>query len=233
MGSMRLPGKVMMNIENHPLMYYVMNQIKKCEKVKILVATSTSKKDDLIENYIQKLNFKVFRGNENDVLDRYYQCAKNESEQIIVRISADSPLIDHKIIQECIDKFKKNNFDYLSNTIKKVNNVWIEHLNGFPKGFAVEVFRFSALERAWKESFESTDREHVTEYIWKHSEIFKLGNYENEIDYSNYRLVVDYPNDFKLIKEIIENFPENTIFSLNNIIKFLEKNPEMLKINHN
>jgi spore coat polysaccharide biosynthesis protein SpsF len=231
MGSTRLPGKVMMSIKNHPLMYYVMNQIKKCENTKILVATSTSKKDDLIENYIKKLNFEVFRGNENDVLDRYYQCAKKNSAKIIVRISADSPFIDHKIIKECINKFEKNDFDYLSNTIKKINNVWVEHFNGFPKGYAVEIFQFSALERAWKESFEPSDREHVTEYIWKHPQIFKLGNYENKVDYSNYRLVVDYPNDFKLIKEIIKNFPENTIFSLNNIIKFLENNPKLVKIN--
>jgi spore coat polysaccharide biosynthesis protein SpsF len=231
MGSTRLPGKVMMSIENQPIMYYVMNQIKKCQNVKIIVATSTSIKDDSIENYIKKLNFKVFRGNENDVLDRYYQCAKKESDEIFVRISADSPLIDHEIITKCINKFKKNNFDYLSNTIKKVNNVWIEHFNGFPMGYAVEIFRFSALERAWKESFEPSDREHVTEYIWKHPQIFKLGNFENKNDYSNYRLVIDYPNDFKLIKEIIKNFPENTIFSLNSIVKFLEKNPKMAKIN--
>jgi len=231
MGSIRLPGKVMMPIKNYPLMHYVMNQIKKCENTKILVATSTSKKDDLIENYIKKLNFEVFRGNENDVLDRYYQCAKKKCAKIIVRISADSPLIDHKIIKECINKFEKNDFDYLSNTIKKINNVWVEDFNGFPKGYAVEIFRFSALERAWKESFEPSDREHVTEYIWKHPEIFKLGNYENNVDYSNYRLVVDYPNDFKLIKEIIKNFPKNTIFSLTSIVKFLEKNPKLAKIN--
>lgn len=231
MGSHRLPGKVMMKINEKPLLHYLINQIKNCKNKEIIVATSILKDDDVIENYAKKMGVNTFRGSENDVLDRFYKCAKNYNCDAIIRISADSPLLDYQIVEKCISKFESNYFDYCSNTIKKYNDKWIEHFNGFPKGYAVEIIRFTALEKAWKESISHSDREHVTEYIWHNPQKFQLGNFEHSDDLSNIRLVVDYPNDFKLIKKIIESFPENTIFSLDDVITFLKNNLNLTKIN--
>jgi spore coat polysaccharide biosynthesis protein SpsF len=225
MGSKRLPGKVMMNIRDKPILFYVINQVKQSKLSEtIIVATTDLPEDEVISQYAKSSDVNVFCGNSEDVLNRFNECAKKFNLDIIVRISSDSPLIDYTIIDSCIEKFQKNNLDYLSNTIKKINNVWTETYNGFPIGLAVEVFTISALEEASKNSNLTSDREHVTEYFWKNPSNFKIGNFENNADLSNYRLVVDYQTDFEKIKLIIEYFPSDAIFTL----KKLE--PELYKI---
>lgn len=230
MGSTRLPGKVMMPIEGKPLLYYVINQVRHSKKLSnIIVATTNLKEDEIIVNFVNSLGVDCYVGNAQDVLDRYYCCAKEFKIDVIVRISGDSPLIDYNIIDKCIDEFEKNHFDYLGNTIVKDDNHWIENYNGFPIGVAVEVFTFNALEKAWKESKKPSDREHVTEYIWKNPEIFKLGSIKNSEDLSNMRIVVDYQEDFNLVKKIIEHLPSNDALTLEQIISFLKENPEFKK----
>ncbi|MEM3172006.1 MAG: glycosyltransferase family protein, partial [Candidatus Nitrosotenuis sp.] len=228
MGSTRLPGKVMMPIKGKPLLYYVINQIKHSKTIpNHIIATTKLQQDDVIANYAKTQNVLVFRGNQEDVLDRYYQCAKQYGIDTIVRISADSPLIDFEIIDLCVNKFRKNGFDYLGNTIEKINDVWKETYNGFPIGFAVEVFTFEALESAWRNAKKPSDREHVTEYIWQNPQIFKLGNITNTENLSNIRLVVDYKSDFELIKKIIEQFEDNEIFTTHKVIELINKNPKL------
>ena len=223
MGSTRLPGKVMMPVKGKPLLYYLINQVKHCTKLsKIVIATTTLQEDDDISDYVKSLGLDVYRGSSTDVLDRYYNCAKKYEADTIVRISGDSPLIDHNIIDKCIIEFEKNNFDYLSNTVTKRNDKWEETYNGYPLGFAVEVFSFDALNIAWNNAKEPSDREHVTEYIWKNPKIFKIGSIKNKEDLSHIRLVVDYQKDFEKIKDIIENFEENQIFTLKQIIEKLK-----------
>lgn len=223
MGSSRLPGKVMKKVRDKPLLYYSINQLKQCKTIsKLIIATTTFKEDDIISDFVKSQNVSVFRGDAFDVLERFYNCAKKFQLKIIVRISADSPLIDCNIVDRCVTEFLKNQFDYLSNTIKKINDVWKETYAGFPLGYAVEVFTFEALERAWIEGRKPSDREHVTEYIWHNPQIFRLGNVENLKDDSRFRLVVDYKEDFELVKTIIENFPEEEIFTLEKVIKLIE-----------
>ena len=120
MGSNRLPGKVLKKVKNKPLLSYMIKQVKACKTIDdIIVATTTLEEDDQIVSLANSLNVTVYRGSSDDVLDRYYYCAKTHSVEIIVRLSADSPLIDYNIIDKCVDEFKKNTLDYLSNTIKK------------------------------------------------------------------------------------------------------------------
>jgi spore coat polysaccharide biosynthesis protein SpsF len=224
MGSTRLPGKVMMKINGKPLLYYVLNQVKSSKHVsRIFVATSTLSQDDEIEYYANSQNVEVFRGSETDVLDRFYQCAKKFSLDPIIRISADSPFIDPKIIDQCIENFQKTNVDYLSNVVNNEKNHWKEHHNGFPNGTAVEIFSFSSLEKSWRESIKPSDREHVTEYIINHSEKFKINSISNFIDQSKFRIVVDTYDDFKQAENIIMNLDYTMPFDINTIISFLKK----------
>jgi spore coat polysaccharide biosynthesis protein SpsF len=223
MGSKRLPGKVMKKIKDKPLLYYVINQIRGSKlNPNIVVATTNLKDDDVIADFVKAQNVDIFRGKENDVLDRFYQCAKQFSNEPIVRISADSPFLDYNLVDECVKKFKNSKCDYVSNIIKKEQNCWKEDPNGYPLGTAVEVFSFKTLEKAWMQSKDPYEREHVTGYIIKHPEIFKLDYIINSRDLSKYRIVVDYQKDFELAEKIINQMPNGNRFEMNQIISFLQ-----------
>ena len=232
MSSSRLPGKAMMQIRGLPLLYYVINQVKQSKKLdNFVIATTTLPGDDKIASYSRSLGLDTFRGSVMDVMDRYYQCAKKFRASIIVRISSDCPLIDPRVIDDCISKFENSQLDYLSNTIRKENGKWIYHLNGFPAGFAVEAYTFDALEKAWKSAKKPSEREHVSFLIKNNPYSFKLKNFENNEDMSNIRLTVDHKIDFDLIKKIIESFQKDEIFTMNKVIKFLNQNPELKQSN--
>ena len=141
MGSKRLPGKVMMRVDKqNPSIFYTLNQLKFCKKInEIVVATSTNKEDDMLVDYLEKNKINIFRGKFDDVLDRYYQCAKEKHYDNIVRITADCPLIDPVIVDSVIDKFEKSKVDYTSNV----------HPRTFPDGYDVEVFSFTAKGTRW------------------------------------------------------------------------------------
>ena len=222
-GSIRLPGKVLKTIKNKPLLWYV---VKRLEQVKtpnkIIIATATSNENKPIIDLAKNLNIGYFAGSENDVLDRYYQAVKEFNGEIIVRITSDCPLTDPNIIDKAINIFLDGDYDYVSNI----------HPPTYPDGFDVEVFSFKVLETAWKEAKLPSEREHVTSYIWKNTDKFTQKNFKNDVDLSNLRLTVDTKEDFVLITKIIENFHDKwTNFRLNDIIIFLRKNAELLKIN--
>ena len=232
MGSTRLPGKIMMNIRDKPLLYYVINQIRHSKKInKVVIATTDTLQDDQIVKFVNLHDIEIFRGTEEDVLDRYYQCAKKYKSDVIVRITSDCPLIDPNLIDKCIVEFQNNNYDYFSNINKKEDEKWTYHLSGFPLGFAVEVFTFDTLENAWKNAKKNFDREHVTQYILDNPELFNIGNMENSNDYSDIRLAVDHQIDFDLVKNVIEHFPVNEIFTMEKIAIFLNQNPQLKQMN--
>ena len=234
MGSTRLPGKIMMSVRDKPLLHYVINQVLQSKKIdKLIIATTNLPQDDEIVKFVDLYGIKVFRGSEEGVLDRYFHCAKELNLDIIVRITSDCPLIDPEIIDKCVEKFENENFDYLSNVNKNIDGDWIYNPCGFPSGFAVEVFTFNALENAWKNAKKSSDREHVTQYILDNSKKFKIGGLENQENFSDLRLTLDYQVDFNLIKIIIEKFPINEIFTLKKIVSFFNNYPEFKKINSN
>ena len=222
MGSSRLPGKVMKKIDNSSVVLnYVIDQLKSSEKVeKILVATTDLKEDDLICSHLSSQNIDYFRGSSDDVLDRFYQCTKIFSDSLIVRITADNPLIDPKIIDLVITEFLNHNCDYATNSLKRT----------FPYGTEVEVFPFHVLEKAWKHAKMPSEREHVTPFIRDPKNNFNLFNIENNEDLSFLRYTVDRNEDLELVKEIIKNIDSRPIL-LKHILKLYKTKPEIFKIN--
>ena len=221
MGSSRLPGKVLMESDHgKPLLYYVVNQLRHCEKVKnLVIATTTNQEDDEIEKFANNNSVSIFRGSEKDVLDRYFQCAKKYSFSTIVRITADCPLIDPQIVDRVIEKFFSENYDYATNTL----------IRTFPIGTDVEVFSFGVLEKTWKNAQMPSEREHVTPYI-RNQGIFKTINVKNDKNISNLRLTVDRMEDFELIKQILKNISINPIH-LGNVLELFSRKPELIDIN--
>ena len=222
MGSSRLPGKVMMSIdEQNTLLHYVIQQLKFSELTKnIIIATTTSEKDDSIVDFATKMNLDHFRGEVDNVLDRYYQCAKNFSVSTIVRISADDPLIDPTVVDRVVEKFHSNSYDYVSNT----------HPRTFPQGNEIEVFSFDTLESAWKNAKKASEKEHVTPYIYNNKEKFRIGNVEHSKDLSSLRWTVDTQNDLDLVRILISKIQKTPIL-ITDILDVLSKEPDLLNIN--
>jgi spore coat polysaccharide biosynthesis protein SpsF len=221
MGSSRLPGKVLMNSGNGmPLLYYVINQLRHCSKVKnLVIATTTNQEDDEIEKFADNNSVDVFRGKEKDVLDRYFQCAKKYSFSTIVRITADCPLIDPQIVDKVIEQFFSGNYDFATNTLTRT----------FPIGTDVEVFSFSALKRTWESAQLPSEREHVTPYL-RNERNFKIINVQNDKNISSLRLTVDRIEDFELIKQILKNISVNPIH-LGDVLELFSRKPELIEIN--
>jgi len=232
MGSTRLPGKVLMNADEVNLMLdYSINQLKHCKySDKLIIATTDLERDDIIEKHCKKLNIDVFRGNEQDVLDRHYQCAKKFSLSHILRIPSDKPLIDPQIVDLVIQNFNSNEFDYMANfgVVKKDGKLF--HNSTYPSGTEVEMMSFDTLEKAWKDANTLDEREHVTPYIYLHPEKFKIKILNLKQNLSHLRWSLDYESDLVVLREIIKNIQKRPIF-MNDIIEFLNKNPEIGKLN--
>ena len=222
MESERFPGKVMKKVDGKkPSLFFTVSQLKNSKYInKIVIATSTKKSDDAIQKLSQEIGIECFRGSFEDVLDRYYICSKNFQFKNIIRITGDCPLIDPKIVDDFIKKFQTNNYDYIHNFDPRT----------FPDGMDIEIFTHIALKKAWKKAKLASEREHVTAYFRNNSDKFKIKNIKNRNNFSKYRITLDYKEDLKLIKNIIKGIPERPIF-MKDIIYFLEKNPDFLKIN--
>jgi len=222
MGSTRLPGKVMEKIvDDKKIIDFVVDQLKSCKTIeKIIVAIPDSIEDEITFKHLTSRNIQVFQGSLKNVLDRYYQCAKIASSSVIIRITADCPLIDPEIVDKVVTKFIENEFDYVANT----------HPRTFPYGTETEVFSFNALETAWKETKDDFDQEHVTPYFYKNLDKFKIGNLSQEENLSNYRWTVDYKEDLEFVKFVVNNITKKPILT-NDILDLIEKNPDILKIN--
>lgn len=225
MGSTRLPGKVMHEIEGKPILWHVVNRVGLSKNInEVIIATTDSPQDDTIESYAKENGISYFRGSENDVLDRYYQCAKTYGVDIAVRITADCPLADPIVIDRVVGFFKEhqNEYDYVANVIPPT----------FPDGLDTEVFSFNTLEKAWKEAKYTSEREHVTAYIYKNPDKFKLYNITNDSDCSGLRWTVDTENDLAFVREVYKRFgKDNDIFYMDDVINLLNNNPELADIN--
>ena len=225
MGSTRLPGKVLKKINNRFVLDYVIERLKFSDKINdVILATTTDKKDDVLETYAIEREVRYFRGSKEDVLSRYYHTAKKYGGEIIVRITSDCPLIDPEIVDNVINKHIDNKADYTSNVIKRT----------YPRGLDTEVFNFDVLSEAYKNANEKYQQEHVTSYMIEHPEKFKLQNIEakGKLKRPDIRITVDTEEDFELIKKIILHF-NNLNFKTEDIIGFLDRNPELLEINKN
>lgn len=226
LGSSRLPGKILLPIADKTILQIHLERIQTSEKInKIIVATTTKKKDEAIVEICKSLNFAYFRGSENDVLDRFYQATKDENPDYIVRVTSDCPLINGEIIDKVIDFTVERGLDYCSNRL----------IYKYPDGIVVEMFRFSALEKAWNEAVLKSEREHVAPFIWKNStfygkDLFTSANFcDIETDYAGVRLTIDEAADYKLLKLLIERFGEDETWEF--YADEVLKNPDLQNIN--
>jgi spore coat polysaccharide biosynthesis protein SpsF len=224
MSSSRLPGKVMKVLDGkNPLIYYVIEQMKNCKKVdKVIVATSDNKEDDVIEKFVSNLGIDCFRGKLNDVLDRYYKCAKKFKLSTIVRITCDNPLIDPSIVDNLVSIFQETDNDLVVNIKERT----------FPHGTEVEIFSFDALEKAWKSAKLPSEKEHVTPFFYNNLEKFKILNIKNERNLSHLRWTVDREDDFDLVSKLVVIIKKRPIL-MSDILDTLEKNPQLKMINQN
>ena len=222
LGSTRLSGKILKNYKNYNLLNVLIKRLKRSKKVKdIIIVTTRLKEDDKIVKFCQSNSIKFFRGSENNVLNRYYNASKKYNVKNIIRITSDCPLIDPIILDKMIIEFKKKKLDYLSNTYPEPST--------YPDGMDIEIFTFNSLKLANRYSNKKSEKEHVTVYIRKNSK-FKTFRTDLMKDKSNYRLTVDYLKDFNLFKKIIDQFKQKIFFvSMNEIIKFLDRNPRLIK----
>ena len=230
-GSTRLPGKVMMKADDKLLMIdYVINQLKHSKlHDEIVIATTDLKQDDVIFDYVTNRNIPCFRGDEKNVLERHYQCAKKYAFSTIVRIPSDKPLIDPTIVDSVIEKFQSNSYDYLSNFFIDVNDN-DRFIPSYPSGTEVEIFSFTALETAWKDASSEDEKEHVTPYIYSNPEKFNIFTLKSEKNLSQFRWALDYENDLKLIRIIISKITKRPIL-MNDILELFEQEPDLKKIN--
>lgn len=226
-GSTRLPAKVLKTVGDKTLLEIHLERILKSQKIsKLIVATTIEPQSINIENIARKKGLKCYKGSINDVLDRFYNAVLPEAPDYVVRITSDCPLIDYRVIDKVIEECIDTDCDYVSNTLFPT----------FPDGTDVEVFKYSALEKAHKEAILKSDREHVTPYIWRNSSakggnIFTSKNFSNDIDMSSYRITVDTQEDFDVIKALIESL--GTERPWQDYIKYLDNNPAIRDLNSN
>lgn len=222
MGSTRLPGKVLLEVDGTPLLEYEIRRVKQAARIDgIVVATTTKKEDDAIEALCKHLGVDCFRGPEDDVLERYRLCAEAYPDySAIVRITGDCPLIDPRVIDEAVDFFEAEELDYASNVLEET----------FPDGMDVEVFTRGALFEAAEKANLLSEREHVTPYMRSQAHL-KKGNVVAPHDFSHMRLTVDEPADFEVVSFLIEHSPEDAGYL--DHIALLTKHPDiMLKNMH-
>ena len=223
-GSTTLPGKVLLDIQGKPLLEHVIDRVSASKLInRLVIATTSNEKDKAIIDFAQRRGIAYYVGSEDDVLDRFYQTAKKYRVKTIVRITPDDPFKDPEVIDEVVGYYldHKKSVDYVSNTIKPT----------YPEGLDVEVFSAEALGKAWKEAKKSSEREHVTPYIWKHPERFRLANIENNEDLSHLRWTLDTEADLQFAREIYARLYHGQVFLMKDILALLRAEPELAQIN--
>lgn len=226
MTSSRLPGKVLMNLIDRPMLSHQIERIKRCNYIDdIVIATTTNLSDEPLIKLANKLNVRYFRGSEHDVLSRYAGAAEEACADLIVRVTSDCPLVDPEIIDltvKCISD-NRNKFDYVSNVIKRT----------YPRGLDVEAFFSDVLKRANRMAGSSQAREHVTHFIYgERPDLFVLGDIEDEQDNSDLRWTVDVIEDFMMIEKIYSELKLSVdICPYKEVIKYVRANPKINLLN--
>lgn len=217
MGSTRLPGKVLKDIAGRPMLSYQMERLRRVKRAeRIVVATTDQPADDAVERFCQKEKIACVRGSEHDVLARYHLAIERFPADVVVRITADCPLIDPAIVDEAIAAYEP---DYVSNMLEKT----------YPYGMAVEVFSAQALREAHREAKDAAEREHVTPFIYRHPERYRLKSLTMAPNLSHHRWTVDTPEDFELVSRLLKTLKPH--FTLQDVLAVLDKHPDWCAIN--
>ena len=226
MDSSRLPGKVLRDIHGKPMLAWVVERTRKASSVsEVMVATTSDPSDDMIEQVCRQMNVPCFRGNIYDVLDRYYQAAREAQADVIVRITADCPLIDAGLIDMVVQRFLEEKVDFAANRLPP------PYQRTYPIGLDVEVVSFTALQRAWQEAREKHEREHVLPYLYESPGRFKTLMVDHETDLGSYRWTVDTFEDLEFIQKLFTLLPDTENFTWLDVLKIVEKNPQLSEIN--
>ena len=222
MGSNRLAGKVLKDIGGETMLARVVRRTQQATSLdEVLVATSVDATDEPVVAECTKLKVPVFRGAEEDVLDRFYRAAQAYRAQAVVRITADCPLIEPSVIDRIVNAFLEARPDYASNILQRT----------YPRGLDTEIMTLPALERAWIQATESYQRVHVTPYFYQNPDLFELLSVTNDRDYSAYRWTVDAPEDLSFIREVYGRLGNNVAITWADVLALLVKNPALAELN--
>jgi spore coat polysaccharide biosynthesis protein SpsF len=224
LGSTRLPGKVLLDLAGRPMLERVVSRVRRAGTIdRVLVATTVEDRDRPLVEMCDELGVDVWRGSENDVLDRYRGAAAATGAGTVVRITSDCPFIDPGVIDRVVGAFRAAApaVDYASN---------IAPVRCWPRGLDTEVFSFAALDRAWREDRDPALREHVTPYIYRHPETFRLLNVTMDADASVHRWTVDTPEDFALAAAVYDRFGHDR-FSWREALDLVEREPALSALN--
>jgi spore coat polysaccharide biosynthesis protein SpsF len=225
MGSTRLPGKIMLEAAGKSLLEHHLERLGRVRSFdEIVLATTQKSEDDVTAELGKTLGVRVLRGSEHDVLARYHGAAIESQAEIVVRVTADCPLIDPAVTDRTVRAFldSPEPLDYVSNRL----------IQTFPRGLDTEVLHFAALDEAFVEATEPADREHVTLFVWRQPGRYKLLNVPSNRDYSQHRWTVDTKEDYELVTRIIESlYPNDPEFGLESGIALLDQHPGWAALN--
>ena len=222
MASTRLPGKVLQDLEGETMLARVVNRLRRARLInELLVATTDRPADDAIVKECHRLEVPVSRGDQNDVLDRYFRASQLAKAEIVVRITSDCPLIDPEITDKTIGAFLKARPDYASNVLVRT----------YPRGLDTEVMSVAALGRAWQAARKSYEREHVTPYIYEHPAEFKLLSVTEDEDRSGYRWTLDTAEDLAFVRAIYIRLKDKAMFGWRDVLELLDREPALIELN--
>lgn len=222
--SRRLPGKVLRPILGKPMLQMQIERLKQSTSIdKLLVATSIEPEDNPLEDLCDEIGVDCFRGNLNDVLDRFCRAASQYRPRTIVRLTGDCPLTDPEIIDYGIAFYQNNSFDYVSNSLERT----------YPIGLDLEVFSYKLLKEAARDAVLPSEREHVTAYFRNHPEIYTIGQFYHDADLSQHRWTVDEAADFEFVSRVYESlYPTNPRFKTDDVLNLLAERPDLMAINY-
>ncbi len=220
LGSTRLPGKVLLDLHGRPLLERQIERLRRARTPdEIVIATTFASHDDRLADFARSLGLRVFRGHEHDVLERYVGAAAAAAADVVVRVTSDCPLLDPTLLDRCVRLLlAEPELDYVSNTLERT----------YPRGLDVEALRRATLLEAHREAHERADREHVTRFVWRQPERFRLGGIKGEHDHSQLRWTVDEADDLAVVRAIYDAlYPHDPTFGFEDVLRHAERHPEI------
>ena len=222
MSSTRLPGKVMSQINGHPMIYWEISRISKAKLVnKTVVAISDQSSDDILANYLESIHQEYIRGSLDNVLGRYVKAEENYNPSAIIRLTADCPLVMPELIDQYLEIFHKSDFDYLSNTL----------VLSYPDGLDIEIIKPGIFKKLLEFNLSEEEKEHVTLGIYSRKDKFRTHNVSNKTNISDFRWTVDTSDDLAFVKSIYAHFESKEInFTFEDVLKYVKDNPNLNRI---
>ncbi len=222
MGSTRLPGKVMLDLWGKTVLARVVERVRRSKFAgNVVVATTTEPAADAIVGECRRLGTGVFRGSEDDVLDRYYRAAKQFGAEAIIRICSDCPLVEPEIVDKTVQAFLKFRPDYVSNALERT----------YPRGLDTEIMTWDALAKCWREAQVLYQRSHVTPYIYENPDRFDILRVKDGANHGHHRWTLDTPEDLAFIRAVYARMQDPDMFSWRDVLQLLQREPEMLELN--